>query len=230
MLKMIHDLDEMLYPTYPDATNIMCSTAARVAVEDCGLSASVAYARELIDMAIAHKKADWMHYLVAEGVDADHFHAVYHQKLDHKLITPYPNLSRYFNELGSEADHVLLTHSAGEWAERVLKHINLSQWFPEDRILSWEKYKAPKSTSFNGFKMAMERLNTKSRGEVVFADDSASNLITAHKMGITTVWVSHNRPVPMHVASHIDHVVESIEVFMRDQVDLLRKSAPNPLP
>jgi FMN phosphatase YigB (HAD superfamily) len=221
MMKMIHDLDEMLYPTYPDAVNIMCNTAAISAVQDCGLRESVAAARALIDRAIA-EKPDWMDYLVERGVDADQLHAAYHRRLDHKLITPYPSLSKYFAELGAQASHVMLTHSADEWAKRTLDHLSLRPWFPDERILAWEKYKALKGQSTKGFEMAANILQAEPR-DIVFSDDSLRNLKTAKDMGMTTVWTSHGRPLPAEQAHYVDHVVGNIEIFMQQQIALMRK-------
>lgn len=231
MLKMIHDLDEMLYPTYPDAVNIMWNVGAQAAIEKCGLKTSFETARDMIDLAIQEKR-NWMAYLVEYGVDPDQFHCEYHANLDHRLIQPYPKLSRYFAALGGHASHVMLTHSAAEWASRTVEHIGLRSWFPEDRILAWEKYKELKSASTKGFEMALEKLDAARPDEAVFADDSIANLVIPSKMGITTVWVSHNRPLPAGMEPHVDHVVESIEVFMKEQVNMLRKtpSAPRPLP
>lgn len=221
MLKMIHDLDEMLYPTYPDAVNIMCNAGAIAAVQDCGLRRSVAEARAMIDRAIA-ERPDWMSYLVENGVDEDHLHAAYHKRLDHKLIAPYPSLSKHFSELGDHASHVMLTHSAGEWAARTVEHLALRPWFPDERILSWEKYRALKGTSTKGFEMAAQLLQADPR-DITFADDSLKNLKTAKSMGMTTVWTSHGKPLPAGQAPYVDHMVGSIEIFMQQQIALMRK-------
>ncbi len=228
MLKMIHDLDEMLYPLYPDGVDIMCHAGAVAAVEDCGLPVTVAEARAMIDRALAERQVDWMFYLLERGSTSDQLHAAYHKRLDHTLIQPYPSLSKYFAALGDQATHVMLTHSAHEWAVRTVEHIHLRPWFPDDRILAWEKYKAHKSASTKGFEMALEKLGAARADQAVFADDSATNLVIAKKMGITTVWVSHARSLPAEQAAHVDQVVENIEIFMEQQVALLGKAILRP--
>ena len=221
MLNMIHDLDEMLYPAYPGAHDIMGDAAANAAVEDCGVAVTFAQARVLIDKSFAERN-DWRDLLVeAHGIDADLLHAAYHKRLDHRLITPYPNLSQCFAALGARASHVILTHSAAEWAMRTVDHLSLRPWFPDERILSWEKYKAHKGVSTRGFEMALETLGGVDPRAAVFADDGLRNLATAKAMGLTTVWTSHGKTLPQGHARDVDHVVENIEVFMRQQVALL---------
>jgi putative hydrolase of the HAD superfamily len=218
----------MLYPLYPDGVDIMCQAGAMAAVEDCGLPVTVAEARAMINRALAESQLDWMVYLLEYGSTSDQLHAAYHKRLDHTLIQPYPSLSKYFMALGDQAAHVMLTHSAHEWAVRTIEHIQLRPWFPDERILAWEQYKAHKSHSTKGFEMALEKLGVTRADQVVFADDSAVNLVIAKKMGITTVWVSHARALPAEQSVHVDHVVKNIEVFMKQQVALLGKDSPRP--
>jgi len=223
MLNMIHDLDEMLYPAYPGAHDIMGNAGAAAAIEDCGVALAFAAARALIDRSYA-ERIDWRDLLVEEhGVDADHLHAAYHKRLDHRLITPYPNLSQYFEALGAQASHVMLTHSAAEWAVRTVDHISLRPWFPDERILSWEKYKAHKGVSTRGFEMALEKLGGVDPRDAVFGDDSLRNLATAKAMGLTTVWTSHGQALPPGHSRTVDHVVENIEIFMKQQVSQMTR-------
>lgn len=225
MLKMIHDLDEFLYPTYPDAGNIMGDAAAIAAVEDCGLAISVAEARALIDRSY-NEHHDWRDLLVSDHkADPDHLHAAYHKRLDHKLIVPYPQLSKSFSDLSGHASHVILTHSAAEWASRTVDHLSLRPWFPDERILAWEKYKALKSFSTKGFEMAARLLDADPR-EVTFGDDSLRNLKTAKDMGMTTIWASHGKPLPAGQAHYVDHIVGNIDIFMQQQVALIGKPSP----
>lgn len=224
MLKMIHDLDNMLYPDYPDAYNIMNDAGALAAVHDCQLRITVAQARAMIDEAIATRPG-WLDILVENGLDTDQFMAAYHQRLDHKVITPYPTLTQKFNELNGHADHVVLTHSNADWAGRAIDHIALRPWLPEERVLSWEHYKEWKSSSTKGFEMAAQLLQADPK-DIVFADDSLRNLKIAKSMGMTTVWTSHGRVMPAEHARNVDHAVENIEVFLGQQVECFKKAAP----
>lgn len=226
MLKMIHDLDNMLYPDYPDAFNIMNSAAALVAVHDCQLQITVAEARKMLEKSIAERPG-WLDILIEEGLDTDYFMEAYHKRLDHTLITPYPTLTQKFNELNGHADHVVLTHSNADWARRAIDHIALRPWLPEERVLSWEKYKKWKSVSTKGFEMAAAILQAEPK-DIVFSDDSLRNLTTAKSMGIATVWASHGRPLPAGQGRHVDHVVDNIVLFMQQQIALIRKDAPQP--
>ncbi len=226
MLKMIHDLDNMLYPDYPDAFNIMNDAGAAAAVHDCQLKISVAEARAMIDKAISTRPG-WLDILIENGLDADQFMVAYHKRLDHKVITPYPTLTQKFNELNGHADHVVLTHSNADWAGRAIDHIALRPWLPEHRVLSWEKYKEWKSAGTRGFEMAAHLLQADPK-DIVFADDSLRNLKTAKSMGMTTVWTSHGRALPAENAQYVDHNVETIEVFLGQQVDRFKKIAPKP--
>lgn len=226
MLKMIHDLDNMLYPDYPDAFNIMNDAGALTAVHDCQLKISVAEARKMIDDAIATRPG-WLDILIENGLDAEQFMDAYHKRLDHKVIQPYPTLSQTFNALNGHADHVVLTHSNADWAGRAIDHIALRPWLPEDRVLSWEKYKEWKSVSTRGFEMAAQLLQADHK-DIVFADDSLRNLKTAKSMGMTTVWTSHGRPMPAAHASSVDHVVENIDVFLQQQVQRFKKTPLKP--
>lgn len=226
MLKMIHDLDNMLYPDYADAFNIMNDAGALTAVHDCQLKISVAQARLMIDDAIKNRPG-WLDILIENGLDADHFMDAYHKRLDHRVITPYPTLTQKFNALNGYADHVVLTHSNADWAGRTIDHIKLRPWLPPERVLSWEHYKEWKSSSIKGFEMAAQLLQADPK-DIVFADDSLHNLKTAKSMGMTTVWTSHGRMMPPEHAQNADHVVENIEIFLGQQVDRFKKAALKP--
>ena len=217
MLKMIHDLDNMLYPDFPDAPRIMNNAGAMAAVHDCKLNISVAEAGHLIERALKECPG-WLDLLVEKGLDVEAFMGFYHRRLDHTLITPYPDLVSHFNALSGKADHVVLTHSNGEWARRALDHIGLGDHLPDERVLSWEKYKEWKSLSARGFEKAAALLQAEPR-EIIFSDDSVRNLKTAKAMGITTVWVSHGRSLPAGEAAHVDHCVDNIGVFLRQQIN-----------
>ncbi len=222
MLNMIHDLDEMLYPTIPDAVNILGDAGAAAAIQDCDVKAPFAVVRALIDRSY-DERHDWRELLVEQfGVDPEYLHAAYHKRLDHKIITPYPNLSQHFAALGNQASHVVLTHSSEEWATRTIEHIQLRPWFPDDRILAWEKYRASKGISTHGFELALQTLGGVDPRDAVFGDDSLRNLVTAKKMGLTTVWTSHGRSLPPEHIRHVDHVVENIEIFMQQQIALMK--------
>jgi len=226
MLKIIHDLDDMLYPSFPDAENIKNSAAAVAAIQDCGLKADFAAAHDMIVRSL-EERHDWMAALIEKGIDPDQLHAAYHRRLDHTVITPYPNLSKHFSTLGEEASHVLLTHSDADWSGRVIDHIGLRPWFPDDRILGWEKYKALKGTSTKGFEMAANILQADHR-DIMFADDSLRNLKTAKSMGMTTVWTSHGKPLPAGHAQYVDYMVGNIEIFMQQQIALMRRMTTAP--
>lgn len=224
MLKMIHDLDNMLYPEYPGAVDDMNMAGALAAVHDCHMKISVAEAKSLIEKAVKECPG-WLDLLVQRGLDVEKFMGPYHERLDHLLIQPYPQLTEQFNSLAGQADHVVLTHSNGEWAHRTIKHIGLHQHLPEARVLSWEKYKAWKSVSTTGFEKAAALLQAEPR-EIIFSDDSVRNLKTAKDMGMTTVWVSHGRNVPAGAAAHIDHCVENITVFLEERIEALKGALP----
>lgn len=177
MLRLISDLDNFLYPgsTYFDKK--MYEAAADTVIIDFGIAVGKYHVFDMINRGMADHN-EWMRYLVEAGVEPDRFHDLYHKRLDHRTLQRYPALADTFQTLGSHASHVLLTHGSVDWALRTLDHLGLRQWYPDERILGWEKYKAHKHSSRKGFEMALALLEVEPP-EAHFGDDNIGNLVTA---------------------------------------------------
>ena len=151
------------------------------------------------------------------GVDYEKMHFHFHTYLDETVVEKSLETKKLFDELN--LGHVLITHSAWDWAYRVLGHLELLPYFPEDHILPFEKYNYErKSVSRLPFEMAVERLALPTEN-LIMVEDLAENLRIPHEMGITTVLLSHGR-VPESLPDFVQYCCSnSIELLEKIKAD-----------
>lgn len=228
----IHDLDDNLQRFHQGIGISFNQAATRAAIEDCGLNLPSAEVEDLIQRGY-HERHDFTALLVEQhGVDWDKLHYSYNMRVDRALIKPFPHLPDRLTALGTDSVHSMLTHSHICWAKDAVGINRIEPWFPEDRLLTLEVYRETKNLGTRGFDMALERMGNPKPGqdEIFFTDDALVNLVTAKKMGLTTVWSSHGRPLPPEFAQYVDHVVGDICIFLQQQAAPARSRRSQPKP
>ena len=145
-------------------------------------------------------------------LDPEKLHFAYHGFIDEKIIVSSIEQRTLFESLSLK--HVLVTHSARSWAERVLSHLGLSQWFPPDRILGFEDYRFhAKNEHSTGFDAALEILGLDVKDAAVI-EDTLVNLQIPHRMGMATVYVRHGRapesPPPGYLHMSCDSTIDAL--------------------
>ena len=213
---VVWDLDGTLYRYDP-----LMRSLAEVAFAETALALGVSLSREacleLSRRGVDDHGTSW-HYFVEEyGFKFEDFHTPFLARIDtRKTVNALWDLDGKFC---SHCEHILLTHSSEEWTLRVVAQLGLSAQFPREKmiVLSDVDYEH-KNFSSVPFERALERLGMEAR-EVVMVEDSASNLVHAHEMGMKTVLIHHGKvlePKPVFVDLQVESPVEFLELLQGD--------------
>ena len=204
---IVWDLDNTLYrfnQLFEDACNHI---AGRV-VRNLGLDMDDEEAKALATKSFNTTGYSMRVFLEEYGLCRDAMHIEFHKHLDEKILERSLALVELFER--SDLQHLIVTHGSRSWAERVLDHIELRPFFPDERILGLEDYDfRKKDESTFVFEKAMEMLNCQAH-EMLMAEDTVRNLHHPHAMGMTTVLVHHGR-IPKDELPHVHHMVHSAE-------------------
>lgn len=156
------------------------------------------------------------------GLNSEKLHFAYHGYIDETVIAKSVEQRDLFELLPLR--HALVTHSARSWAEKVLRHLGLLQWFPPERIFAFEDYSfKAKHQHSTGFDVALEKLGLEAK-DVAVVEDTLPNLEIPHRMGMATVYLRHGRPVespaPGFLLMSCDNTIEALrEIGGRPEPD-----------
>ena len=70
------------------------------------------------------------------GLDYPAYHEEFHHHVDEKIIARNDAMIGALGRLA--LPHVIVTHASREWAERVLGHLGLIDFFPAEKIIALE--------------------------------------------------------------------------------------------
>lgn len=197
---IVWDLDNTLYradEAIIDAFNVAMARAVRRAGVDLEMEEAAAMARR------SFETYGYSGYVFVQeyGIDRDALHYEVHGTIDEKVIRDTLAVRDLF--AAARRDHVLVTHSARVWAEKVLSHLGLRDFFPDGRVLAFEHYDfESKGESRRAFEMALDRIGHPAR-EVVVVEDTLKNLRIPREMGFGTVLIHHGRP-PADIPGFVD--------------------------
>lgn len=204
---IIWDLDNTLYrfsELFEDACNHIAGRTARA----LGLDFDDDTAKAMAEQSFVEHGYSMRVFIDEHGLARDDVHHEFHRHLDEKILEKSHELVETFKN--HDLDHILVTHGSRHWAERVLKHIELRQFFPDDRIFGLEDYHYnKKDESDYVFQMAHKMLGHEAH-EIIMAEDTARNLVYPYELGMKTVLVHHGR-IPKDEIPHIDVMVHSAE-------------------
>lgn len=217
---IVWDLDNTLYRVDRAMEDAFHYAVARAVIE-AGVDLPFKQAADMAHQSFLKYGHSGRVFIDRYGLDPHKLHFSYHGYIDETVIVKSIEQRELFSSLSLR--HVLVTHSARSWAERVLSHLGLSQWFPSDHVLAFEDYNfKAKHAHSTGFDAALEKLGLQA-GSVAVIEDMLPNLEIPHKMGMTTIYIRHgvrldSPPGFLHLSC--DSTVDALR-----EIDGLKKAA-----
>jgi len=185
---IVWDLDNTLYRVDRAMEDAFHYAVARAVIE-AGVVLPFKQAADMAHQSFLKYGHSGRVFIDRYGLNPQKLHFSYHGYIDETVIIKSIEQRDLFSSLSIQ--HVLVTHSARSWAERVLAHLGLSEWFPSDRVLAFEDYSfKAKHQHSTGFDAALEKLGLK-EDAVAVIEDTLPNLEIPHKMGMTTIYIRH---------------------------------------
>jgi putative hydrolase of the HAD superfamily len=207
---IVWDLDNTLYRLDRAMEDAFHYAVARAVIE-AGVDLPFKQAADMAHQSFLKYGNSGRVFIDRYGIDPEKFHFSYHGFIDEKIITKSIEQKELFESLPLQ--HVLLTHSARSWAEKVLSHLGLTEWFPHERVLGFEDYGFDaKHLHSTGFDAALEILGCRA-GEAAMIEDTMANLQIPHKMGMATVYIKHGRELetpPSYLTMSCDTTIDAL--------------------
>ncbi|MBI4032005.1 MAG: HAD hydrolase-like protein [Proteobacteria bacterium] len=208
---IIWDLDNTLYrleQAHIKAFNIAIARAALASGVDMDFSRAV----ELAARSYIERGQSGRIFIEEYGVKLQDLHYTFHHYIDEKIIEACRRTQDLFAEI--HVSHALVTHASKEWAQRVLKQIGLTQWFPDDRLFALETFDfAHKYESTVAFDAASQAMNLDA-DRIMMVEDVHANLRIPYELGMTTALIHHGQApaeIPPYVHLHCENSVFLLE-------------------
>lgn len=209
---VIYDLDETLYSKTKELSDALDETMAETLVYNFGLKMSIPEAKKLVTESYKTYRDGGEIFYKEYGIDNREFFTAYHRRKPIEKITPYENLIDKISKI--PAEQYVFTASDRYASEKILKHIGLYDFF-KDRFFSVEDFGALKKNENSQIYIDYcNRINVDPR-DVVFVDDSYSNLKFAKEAGMTTVKIYYNDNSSGD-KDYIDYAYKGLESFLDD--------------
>ncbi len=213
---IIWDLDNTLYrldEAIIHAFNIAVARAALEAGVELPMDEAIRMAKQ------SFKDHGYSGYVFIQeyGVESETLHYKVHGLADEKVIEKSHETRDLFSTM--DMQHILLTHSAKDWALRVLEHTDLLEFFPVNHILAFEDYNfQPKNNSLVPFEMSLDLLGLKA-DKVLMVEDTVQNLKIPHDMGMFTALIHHGQE-PEDVSDYVHMACSNaVEVLQKIKTD-----------
>lgn len=209
---LIYDLDDTLYNKTPEFASILDETMAEALVHDLGLKMSVAEAKELVTKSYKIYRDGGEIFYQEYGIEPKDLFVAYHRRKPVEKIEPYKNLIDKIKRI--PAEQYIFTASDRYASEKILKHLGLYEFF-KDRYYSVEDFGVyKKNEDAKVYFDYCKKINVKPE-DVVFVDDSYSNLEFAKEAGMTTVRIYYKNNSAKD-KTYIDYAYKGIESFLED--------------
>ena len=179
---VLFDLDETMYPTETGVMDLMGERineymSLRLGIHPDEVSA---IRSEYYDRYGTTGRGLYLHY----DMDVhDYFKFVHQLPLD-DLLEPDPRLDEMLRSL--DLHKVIFTNATAEYAERVLRTLQVEQHF--DRIVGIEELEYLPKPDMRAYQRALELLGVRPE-ECLLIDDRLRNLEPGRRLGMTTVLV-----------------------------------------
>jgi putative hydrolase of the HAD superfamily len=208
---IIWDLDNTLY-RFDDAFEQACRIGSARAALDLGVTMSMEEAMVVAEDAFITTGYSGAYFEREFSINRREYHFRYHEVIDEKVIEVNEEIKVLIGALN--LPHVILTNASRPWAHRVLGHLGLDPWFPDDRIIAQEDTGfIAKAQGTQGFDMALERLNLPPQ-DILMVDDMEKNLKIPKSMGLQTVLLHHGR-IPAQPTAFIDAYSSNTIVLLK---------------
>lgn len=207
---LIYDLDDTLYNKTEEFADILDETMADALVYDLGLKMNLQEAKALVTESYKIYRDGGEIFYRDYGINPKDLFIAYHRRKPVEKIVPYDNLIEKIRRV--PAEQYIFTASDRYASEKILKHLGLYEFF-KDRYFSVEDFGVfKKNEDAQVYKDFCERINT-SPQDVVFVDDSYSNLEYAKEAGMTTVRIYYKNNSAKD-KTYIDYAYKGIESFL----------------
>ncbi len=211
---IIWDLDNTLYPYTEEQIEHWHEATVRAAI-DLGAPITLEAGLHQARQSFAEHNYSSKIFVDTYGLCPRKMHAGLHPYSNEKIL-PVCMLTQESFEALPNVRHVVLTHAHRNWAERVLRHLGLRDFFEDDLIMGLEDYGyEEKHASNRGILQSLDQTGCNPE-HALFAEDTLRNLERAKATGIQTAYVHHgvtgdndNRP------PFVDHVfLNAADVMM----------------
>lgn len=207
---LIYDLDDTLYNKTQEFADILDETMAEALVYDLGLKMDLQRAKELVTESYKIYRDGGEIFYQQYGVEPKDLFIAYHRRKPVEKIVPYDNLIEKIKKV--PAEQYIFTASDRYASEKILKHLGLYEFF-KDRYFSVEDFGVfKKNEDSKVYRDFCERINVSPK-DVVFVDDSYSNLEFAKEVGMTTVRIYYKNNSAKD-KTYIDYAFKGIESFL----------------
>ncbi len=200
----IFDLDDTLYPPRAGLLDQINRRMTAYIVRELGQTETAAN-----EMRAGYYRAHGITLagLIEEhGVDAADFLADTHD-IDLSALSPDPLLAGAIGALPGRK--IVHTNGAQGHAASVLDAAGLSGLF-DDVIAIEDKALVPKPR-VEAYRYVLERTGADPR-RALMIEDTAHNLTEPRRLGMTTVWLAHDREAP--TPDHVDHRITDLTGFL----------------
>lgn len=213
---LLWDLDNTLYPLTPDFADYFNIKIAEV-VSDMGVDLPLPEITRLADKSFRDHGYSGRVFIERFGIDRFALHHKIHEVADEKRLQRTEGLVEAMRSVTK--NHTIVTHGSYIWAQKVLRHLDLTGWFPDNRIHALETFDYHrKSESRRPFEEALQSINT-DPARAVMVEDMMHNLKIPHDMGMLTVLVTQGQPIGRDIPSYVDVVCEDAVALL----DLIKK-------
>ena len=214
----IFDLDNTLYPASCDLFEQVRVRIGGFIAERFGLD---------LDAARALQRKYFMDYgttlrglMTEDGVSPTEFLDYVHD-IDVTPVTPNPELDETLAEL--DGRKLIFTNASTAHAERVMERLGVSRHFEAVvDIVASDYQPKPDRRSYDRM-IASHGIDPSA---AVMVEDMAVNLVPAHAMGMTTVWVKtkHEWTGPKPGETHVDREIDDVADWLTSVVAARRAS------
>ncbi len=207
---LIYDLDETLYKKSEEFADILDKTMAEALVYDLGLDMDLQKAKKLVTESYKIYRDGGEIFYQQYGIEPRDLFIAYHRRKPVEKIVPYDNLIEKIKKI--PAEQYIFTASDRYASEKILKHLGLYEFF-KNRYFSVEDFGVfKKNEDSQVYKDFCKKIKVNPQ-DVVFVDDSYSNLEYAKEAGMTTVRIYYKNNSAKD-KKYIDYAFKGIESFL----------------
>lgn len=211
---IIWDLDNTLYKFDKNQVDAWNRTAANYAIQN-GANINFEQAYKLAEEGWLNHRDSGYFFKTEYGINPRDMHIGVNKMLPESIVIPCLETPDLMNNM-RDYRHVLLTLSIKDWANRVLNHTQLAEFFEPEFVFGAEDYNfEDKAHSPRGILTALDKIGGNSN-EVMFVEDTLVNLkpVKEHT-GVHTVYLHHNRAVNENDMTHVDLSVQDTPELLR---------------
>lgn len=207
---LIWDLDNTLY-RFDQAFEKACNIAAARTVQQLMPSVSFEEALAVAEKSYVEHGYSGKTLIEQYGIAYSDYHYLYHDTIDESIIEKNEAILMALGDIG--LPNILITHASRRWAEKILQHLSMDDYFPHEKIIALEDAGFEmKHYSSAPFIKGLELLNLPPEN-VLVVEDTVKNLVRPKEMGMTTVLIHHG--TDNHIGQdHIDHAYPDTLEFL----------------